>query len=303
MEAFKYQYRTNKTYQKYCQLLKKSPITVRQVSEIPFLPIEMFKEQDIMSGDWAPETTFRSSGTTGQKRSSHKVRDLSFYKELSQNIFEHQYGPVSGYKIMALLPSYQQAGDSSLVYMVDHFIQNAKKGSGFYLDEDQRLIKELTEDPESKKILIGVSYALLDLVDRYDVEAGNTIIMETGGMKGRRKELVKEELHSILQKEFEVESIHSEYGMTELLSQSYSKGKGLFSAPPSMQILIRDINDPFDYLPEQKTGGVNIVDLGNIDSCCFVETKDLGKIEVDNKIRLLGRFDHSDIRGCNLLLA
>jgi phenylacetate-coenzyme A ligase PaaK-like adenylate-forming protein len=302
LEAFDYQYKTNKVYQKYCDLLKKRPENVRSLEQIPFIPIEFFKEHQITCGTWKEETIFQSSGTTLQKRSKHYIRNLDFYREHSRNIFRQYYGDPAEYQFLALLPSYQEAGDSSLVYMVDYFISLGKSGSGYFLNQDKLLIEHLA-DEKHKKILIGVSYALLDLIEKFDIHSSSTIIMETGGMKGRRKEMIKEELHKELANGFGVSKIHSEYGMTELLSQAYSSGNGVFQTPNCMKILIRDINDPFQYLPNGRTGGVNVVDLGNIDSCCFVETKDLGKIDRNDEIRLLGRFDNSDIRGCNLLLA
>lgn len=305
LQVFKFQYRENLVYRRFCDLLKISPEKVKRLREIPFLPIEFFKSQKVMTGNTAPAITFTSSGTTGSNTSKHFVRDISLYEKSFLTAFNHFYGPPDDYIILALLPSYLEREGSSLVYMVDHLIKRSKHPeSGFYLDDLNTLKEKLIElDALGKKILlIGVSFALLDLIEDYQFNLENTIIMETGGMKGRRKEIIREELHSILKKGFGVESIHSEYGMTELLSQAYSHGSGLFECPPWMKILIRDPEDALTYLPSGKTGGINVIDLANLSSCSFIATQDLGKQTDNSTIEIMGRFDNSDIRGCNLMV-
>lgn len=295
LAAFDFQYNTNSVYRSYCQYLKKTPQSIRNIGEIPFLPIAFFKSHTIKSGSWKEEKIFKSSGTTATGRSQHYIQDLEYYHQLAKRSFERHVGPITDYRIIALLPSYREQGDSSLISMVDYFLKYAKKGSGYFLSQD---ISEALQSDE-RKLLIGVSYALLDLAEK-DINTRNCLVMETGGMKGRRKELTREELHSKLRKGLKVDQVWSEYGMTELLSQAYGKD-GNFSFPSWAKCLIRDINDPFTFLEKNKTGGINIIDLANIDSCCFIETKDLGKAS-KNGFHVLGRFDNSDIRGCNLLI-
>ncbi|MBC7892305.1 MAG: acyl transferase, partial [Sphingobacteriaceae bacterium] len=291
----------------------RDPARVTHYSQVPFLPIEFFKTQRVLSGTPAVALSFESSGTTGQLPSRHFVADPLFYETLSQRLFEQCYGSLRGYTILALLPSYLERGTSSLVHMVRHFIeQSGTPESGFFLnntaDLRQQLLKIRDQKPESRILLIGVTFALLDLADSGDDwsflgELPRLVVMETGGMKGRRRELLREEVHYILTQAFGVARIHSEYGMTELLSQAYSAGEGIFEVPPSMRILLRDVNDPFAPLPPGgRSGGINIVDLGNVDSCAFVETKDLGDHINENGFRVLGRFDNSDVRGCNLMV-
>ncbi|GAA4313329.1 acyltransferase [Pontixanthobacter gangjinensis] len=304
LEVFKFQYENNTHYKQFCQLLQRNPDNVTQLTEIPFMPIEFFKTKELVSKNHPPQITFTSSGTTGSKTSKHHVTDLRLYEESFLKAFQKFYGDASNYIFLALLPSYLERTGSSLIYMVDALIKmSGDKNSGFYLDNLEELSGKLKSlDKGNKKVfLIGVSFALLDLVENKRFKLENTIVMETGGMKGRRKEMIREELHEILKTGFGVEYIHSEYGMTELLSQAYSKGQGVFECPPWMQILIRDPEDALSWQQEGKTGGINVIDLANINSCSFIATQDLGR-KKNNKIEILGRFDNSDIRGCNLLL-
>jgi len=305
LNVFKHQYHNNPTYHQFCSYLKKSDENVTQVSEIPFLPISFFKSKDIISGEKKPEAIFTSSGTTGSETSKHFVNRISLYEQSFRKAFEIFYGKVQDYCVLALLPSYLEREGSSLIYMVDDMIKESKhEDSGFYLNNIESLHQKLLElDASGQKILlIGVSFALLDMVENHPIQLKNTIIMETGGMKGRRKELIREELHDILKTGFGVPVIHSEYGMTELLSQGYSKGNGIFETPPWMKILIRDTEDPLTYQDHKKTGGINVIDLANIDSCAFIATQDLGKTYDNSTFEVLGRFDNSDVRGCNLMV-
>ncbi len=304
-QIFQYQVDNNKIYAKYLNYLKVDPKSIRQLSQIPFLPIEFFKSQKIVSSNQLIEQVFLSSGTTGSIQSKHYVSDLNMYKNSFTKGFEYFYGKIENYTILALLPNYLERKGSSLIYMVDELIKKSNSSeSGFYLDNLEKLSQKLIElDRNNKKVLlIGVSYALLNLIEYQKFHLKNTIIMETGGMKGKRKEMIREELHQILCDGFEVEEIHSEYGMTELLSQAYSRGKGIFETPSWMKIFIRDTEDALTILPHNKTGGLNIIDLANINSCSFIATQDLGKTFEDGKFEILGRFDHSDIRGCNLMV-
>ncbi|MBU2947850.1 acyl transferase [Zobellia uliginosa] len=305
LNVFKHQYHNNPTYHQFCSYLKKSDENVTQVSEIPFLPISFFKSKDIISGEKKPEAIFTSSGTTGSETSKHFVNRISLYEHSFRKAFEIFYGKVQDYCVLALLPSYLEREGSSLIYMVDDMIKESKhEDSGFYLNNIESLHQKLLElDASGQKILlIGVSFALLDMVENHPIQLKNTIIMETGGMKGRRKELIRDELHDILKTGFGVPVIHSEYGMTELLSQGYSKGNGIFETPPWMKILIRDTEDPLTYQDHKKTGGINVIDLANIDSCAFIATQDLGKTYDNSTFEVLGRFDNSDVRGCNLMV-
>ncbi len=295
LAAFEYQYQSCDLYHQYCNYLQRNPKNVKQLTDIPFIPIEFFKNHAIKSGSWQETKIFKSSGTTKTGRSQHYIKDLGHYHHMAKLNFENLFGPLSNYQLIAILPSYQEQGDSSLISMVDYFMEFCLPNSGYYINEDlDQLIQSSTN-----KILIGVSYALLDCaINSY--QASNSIIMETGGMKGRRKEMTRDELHQVLKRGFGVNEIWSEYGMTELQSQAYGRS-GEFGFPNWAKCLIRDINDPFSYLSDGKTGGINIIDLANIDSCCFIETKDLGRI-LGNKFEVLGRFDNSDIRGCNLMI-
>lgn len=295
LEVFFYQYHNNKVYKKFCDSLRKDISQIKTIFEIPFLPIDFFKNHAIKSGDWSEEKIFKSSGTTSTSRSKHYIQDVDFYLKNASEIFERQFSPISEYQIIALLPSYQEQGDSSLICMVDHFMHLSRHKCHYALESD---LKELLES-DKKKILIGVSYALLD-ISAQGINPKNTLLIETGGMKGRKQEIVRSELHAILSKGLNQQTIWSEYGMTELLSQAYG-ANGHFEFPSWAKVLIRDLNDPFHYVEDGKTGGINIIDLANIDTCSFIETKDLGKSS-QQYFEVLGRFDNSDIRGCNLMI-
>ena len=303
LELFDYQIDNNPIYASYALLILKGKIPAN-IYEIPFLPIKFFKQEQIICQGKGVEEVFLSSGTTGEQ-SKHLVADLSLYKKSYLNTFQQFYGDINNYCILALLPNYQEREGSSLIYMVDDLITKSKHPKrGFYLGnlaELSNTIKEL-EKKGQKTILFGVTYALLDLAAQHPQHLKHTIIMETGGMKGKRKELLKEEIHQLLQEAFLTENIHSEYGMTELLSQSYSKGRNIFKSPPWMKILIRDVNDPLSIIENNKTGGINVIDLANIYSCPFIATQDLGKTYDNDSFSVLGRFDNSDVRGCNLLV-
>lgn len=304
LEVFNFQYKNVKVYRQFCDMLKINPKQVTEVSEIPFLPIQFFKSHLIIAEGYNKETIFTSSGTTGSITSKHYVASTKLYEESFNKAFQNQYGNPTDYTILALLPSYLEREGSSLIYMVDSLIKQSENiNSGFYLHEMDALIEKLTflEAEGKKTLLLGVSYALLDLIETQSFQLKNTIVMETGGMKGRRKEMIKEELHAVLQQGFGVSEIHSEYGMTELLSQAYSTGKGIFTYPPWMKILTRDTEDPFTYV-DGKNGGINVIDLANLYSCSFIATQDLGKLYKNNTFEILGRFDDSDIRGCNLMM-
>ena len=304
LQVFAFQFQNNPVYKRYCEYLQKAPENVHQVMDIPFLPIEFFKSHKVISSNKVPQAVFESSGTTSENTSKHFVTDLEVYQQSFLKGFTNFYGPVEDYCILALLPSYLEREGSSLIYMVNNLIQQSKHSdSGFYLnnlnDLNQKLIQ--LQDKGIKCLLVGVSFALLDLAEQFPMDLSHTIVMETGGMKGRRRELIREELHSILKTAFHVPKIHSEYGMTELLSQAYSKGDGLFQCPPWMKIIIRDTEDPLGIQPYGKTGGINVIDLANVNSCSFIATQDLGKVHPTGTFEVLGRFDNSDIRGCNLL--
>lgn len=306
LQMFRFQYEHNEVYHRFCSLLGRTPANVVSLTDIPFLPIEFFKTEKIYCADTPPEITFTSSGTTGTQTSRHFVKELSIYTESYRKGFELFYGDIEKYAVLALLPSYLERTGSSLITMVDDLIKRSKNPfSGFYLNEYDLLAERLTSLDRSGQqvLLIGVSFALLDLVEKHSFSLKNTLVMETGGMKGRRKELVREELHATLCKGFGVEAIHSEYGMTELLSQAYSAGKGIYRCVPWMKVLVRDTNDALSYLPIGKTGGLNIIDLANKYSCSFIATQDLGKLHSDGSFEVLGRFDNSDIRGCNLMVS
>ncbi|OYU83592.1 MAG: acyl transferase [Flavobacterium sp. BFFFF2] len=305
LKAFRYQYAENKVYQEFCDLLGKTPANVDQLKDIPFLPISFFKTHQVISGPGNPTHLFTSSGTTGSQASSHLVLAIDWYESSFLQAFSLFYGNIEDYVVLALLPSYLEREGSSLIYMTERLIAESKQAeSGFYLFEHDELIETIQRlESEGRQILlIGVTYALLDLLEKGPFQWKNTLIMETGGMKGKRKEMVREELHDILKAGFGVSSIHSEYGMTELLSQAYSLGEGVFECPPWMQILIREPEDPFHYLPFDKQGGINVIDLANIHSCCFIATQDLGKMDQTGRFEVLGRFDHADLRGCNLMI-
>jgi len=304
LAVFKHQFDNNKVYRSYCDLLYKHPSDVKHVEEIPFLPIQFFKSHNIISNTQTPVISFSSSGTTGSVTSKHQVTDLSIYEDSYLKGFNVFYGNIEDYVVLALLPSYLEREGSSLVYMVDDLIQKSKHSeSGFYLNNLNGICEKLMalEQSGQKILLIGVSFALLDLIEKHQFKLKNTIVMETGGMKGRRKEIIRPELHQLLKEGFGISEVHSEYGMTELLSQGYSKGNGVFECPPWMRVITRDAEDPLTVQKVNKTGGINVIDLANINSCSFIATQDLGKVFENGSFEVLGRFDNSDIRGCNLM--
>tara|TARA_R110002033_G_scaffold54367_5_gene102869 strand:+ start:2077 stop:3057 length:981 start_codon:yes stop_codon:yes gene_type:complete len=304
LNVFKFQFDNNKVYRSFCDLLYKHPSDVKHISDIPFLPIQFFKSREVLSTTATIQKTFLSSGTTGSVTSKHLVSDLKLYEESYLKAFKHFYGNIEDYVVLALLPSYLERDGSSLIYMVNDLIEKSNRTeSGFYLNNIEELASTLKmlEANQQKTLLIGVSFALLDLVEAYQLNLKHTTIMETGGMKGRRKEIIRQELHQILQNGFKVNQIHSEYGMTELLSQAYSKGHGVFECPPWMKILTRDTEDALTIQQPNKTGCINVIDLANINSCSFIATQDLGKINENGEFEIIGRFDNSDIRGCNLM--
>ncbi len=305
LKIFRFQHENNAVYREFCDLLKTNPQDVKTLLKIPFLPIQFFKSHDVVSTTDAIQATFTSSGTTGTITSKHLVSDVSVYEESYRKGFCQFYGDIEDYVILALLPSYLEREGSSLIYMVEDLIQlTNNQDSGFYLNNHEELIDKLIalDQAGQNVILIGVTYALLDLIEKRTFTLQHTIIMETGGMKGKRKEMIREELHEQLCNGFGVKAIHSEYGMTELLSQAYSLGEGLFECPSWMQIHIRDTEDALTYIKDGKTGGINVIDLANINSCSFIATQDLGKKYPNTTFEVLGRFDNSDIRGCNLMV-
>ncbi len=305
LKVFKFQFHHNQVYHQFCSLLGKHPDHIKFIHEIPFLPIEFFKNKKVVVNPQKIDEIFTSSGTTGSQTSKHYINDIAVYQESYLSGFKHFYGAIEDYCVLALLPSYIERKGSSLISMVDDLIKKSRHpDSGFYLDEYDVLKDKLLklENGNSKILLLGVSFALLDFIEAHPLKLHQTIIMETGGMKGRRKELIRSELHTTLKEGFGVSKIHSEYGMTELLSQAYSKGNGVFKTPPWMKIFIRDTEDPLTLKTNQKTGGINVIDLANINSCSFIATQDLGKNYGDTGFEILGRFDHSDVRGCNLMV-
>jgi phenylacetate-coenzyme A ligase PaaK-like adenylate-forming protein len=305
LKVFRFQYENNQVYREFCEFLNVEKRNVKSLQQIPFLPIQFFKSHDVLSSTETIKETFTSSGTTGMITSKHLITDVTLYEESYQNAFSEFYGNIEDYAVLALLPSYLERSGSSLIYMVKDLIElSNNENSGFYLHNYNELISKLIELDNSGQnvILIGVTYALLDLIEKQKFQLKNTIIMETGGMKGKRKEIIREELHEILCNGFGVSAIHSEYGMTELLSQAYSLGNGIFECPNWMNILIRDTEDALAYIETGKTGGINVIDLANINSCSFIATQDLGKKYSNNSFEVLGRFDNSDIRGCNLMV-
>jgi phenylacetate-coenzyme A ligase PaaK-like adenylate-forming protein len=307
LSVFRYQATENAVYRQWLTYLGVEASRIQSPAEIPFLPISFFKRMPICCGEPAADTlVFTSSSTTGQIPSSHYVKNPNLYERSYMQGFEKFYGPAEDMVILALLPNYLQRQGSSLVYMVSDLIKRSRHAeSGFYLDDLEALKHKLIslKQQDKKVLLIGVTYALLDLAEMDISLNDHFMVMETGGMKGRREEMVKEALHEHLKKAFQVNNVHSEYGMTELLSQAYSKGDGLFEAPPWMRFVIREIDDPLQVQKPGKTGGINVIDLANIHSCSFIATQDLGKLTEKNHLQLMGRFDHSDIRGCNLMVA
>ncbi len=300
IQLFNYQLRNNLVYKTYCAHLKINAKTIDHYSKIPFLPISFFKTHQVVCFNENPAITFSSSGTTGMVTSKHHVKDPLLYENSFIKGFELNYGSIKDYLVLGLLPSYLEREGSSLVYMVDQFIEMSNHSdSGFFLDEYEELDTIIKKNKGKKILLIGVTYALLDFGEKFSPDLSECIIMETGGMKGKRKEMIKDELHAVLRSHFSAPIIHSEYGMTELLSQAYSEGLQ-FKCPPWMKILTRSHSDPFE-LVENKTGGINIIDLANIHSCAFIATQDLGRVN-NETFQVVGRFDNSDIRGCNLLV-
>ncbi len=305
LDVFLYQAQYNKIYSEFIKGLGIQQEKIKNVSEIPFLPVEFFKTHKILAGDENFERIFTSSGTTGEQSSKHFVKELQLYEDVFTNIFTQFYGDPSAYTILALLPSYLEREGSSLIYLMENLISKAHQPeSGFYLYEHQKLFTLLSNLKQQKRktLLFGVTYALLDFVSSFQIDFPELIVMETGGMKGKRREMVREEVHELLCTGFGVNIIHSEYGMTELLSQAYSKGNGIFRTPQWMKIIIRDPYDPLQPLENNLSGGINIIDLANLDSCAFIATQDLGKIYPDGSFEVLGRFDFSDVRGCNLIV-
>ncbi|MDR0659580.1 MAG: acyltransferase [Prevotellaceae bacterium] len=305
LDIFRYQAERCEFYRAYLKNLGVNPLEIKAIENIPFLPIRFFKERKVYSAAKPEEVTFTSSSTTGTGESKHFVSDISIYEESFRRGFQQFYGEPNRHTILALLPSYLERNGSSLIYMVEDLIkQSGKSDSGFFLYNHGELFDRLNRLKKAGEscVLIGVSFALLDFAEHYPINFPELIVMETGGMKGHRKEMVREELHGVLCKGFGVENIHSEYGMTECLSQAYSKGRGLYRCPPWMKVMVRDIYAPFNYVQYGVTGGVNIIDLANIYSCSFIETQDLGKANEDGFFEILGRFDNSDIRGCNLMV-
>jgi phenylacetate-coenzyme A ligase PaaK-like adenylate-forming protein len=303
--VFKYQAINNTVYHEYIKLLGINPDSVKSSFDIPFLPVTFFRNHKVTSGTGSVEAIFESSGTTGMETSRHYISDISLYEESFVNVFRYFYGEPSDYIFAALLPSYSERKGSSLVYMMTKLIERSTDPrGGFYKNNPEKLIRALTriKTDNKKAILLGVSFALLDLAEKYSPDLSGIIVMETGGMKGKRKEVTRQEVHAVLKSGFNLKSIHSEYGMTELLSQAYSSGEGVFYCPPWMKEIIRDPQDPLTVINQAgKTGGINVIDLANFNSCSFIATSDIGKMNSDGGFEVLGRFDNSDIRGCSLL--
>lgn len=303
LRLFRFQAEHNPIYRQYLAYIGVVPDQISDIPAIPFLPISLFKYREVRTGEWRPEVTFTSSGTTGMSVSRHAIPSRQHYWRHSQRIFESCYGPLSDYHVLCLLPSYLERTGSSLVAMADHFIrESGSPESGFFLHDLERLAKKLEMLRGSRKVLLlGVTFALLDLAEDYPADLRHCVVMETGGMKGRRPELTREELHGILKAAFGVNAIHSEYGMTELLSQAYSPGEGIFQCPASMRVVLKEVNDPFSA-KNLTSGLINVVDLANTHSCAFIETQDLGRWREGGHFEVLGRMDASDARGCNLLV-
>lgn len=304
VQLFHFQIQNNPVYRAYAEQITDIP-SVKSFDAIPFMPISFFKSHDVRTGKWEPETMFSSSGTTGQQTSSHPLRSLSFYREHALRSFEYFFGPVEQYQFFALLPSYLERTGSSLVAMMEYFVEKSRSGSSaFYLHDYDRLVSDLkfTRMEGRKPVVWGVTFALLDLAERYQLDLGTCLVFETGGMKGRRKEITRAALHKTLRGNFGVDRVYSEYGMTELLSQAYTRGKNTFFCPPWMKIVARDITDPMEKGLLNATGGINVVDFANVDSVSFIETEDIGKVYDDGSFEILGRLDNSEVRGCNLLV-
>nr|MBC7612711.1 acyl transferase [Pseudopedobacter sp.] len=305
LDVFKLQFNTVLVYHDFVSALNSNPDKITNYKDIPFLPVEFFKSHKVIEDHAFADVVFSSSGTTGTQTSKHYVQDVQIYEDSYLNGFEHFYGDVKDICILALLPSYLERDGSSLIYMVEDLIKKSgHPESGFFLHNHSDLFETLAilKAKSQKTLLIGVTYALLDFIEKHPIHFPDLLVMETGGMKGKRKEMVREELHQTLCTGFGVNKIHSEYGMTELLSQAYSKGDGIFECSPWMKMIIRDTNDPLSIIENGKTGGINVIDLANVHSCSFIATQDLGKTYPDGTFEVLGRFDNSDIRGCNLMV-
>ncbi len=305
LQLFRFQARENEVYSNFLKALHIEAKNIISVAEIPFLPIQFFKNHAIKTGSWQEETVFTSSGTTGLHTSRHPVGSLQGYYLHAQQTFEKEFGSLKGFHLLALLPSYLERENSSLVAMIDHFIkQTYSPYSGFYLHNQQQLVEDVAKlKVSSRKIIVwGVPYALLEIAEKYTPDWSTCLVFETGGMKGKRKEITRDELHDLLKKAFQLNDIYSEYGMTELLSQAYTLGGNLFRPPPSMKIIVRDITDPMKKGLISESGGINVIDLANVRSIAFIETEDLGKVHKNGFFEILGRADNSDIRGCNLLV-
>lgn len=306
LAIFRFQAENNAVYASWISSLGIDWRKVKAVEEIPFLPVAFFKSQVIKSGDWPHKTVFRSSTTTGAMPSVHYVNDLPFYLQHARRCFEYFFGSVTDFHFFALLPSYLERGDSSLVAMIDFFIRESGSAySNFYKDNLEKLLEDIDQarrDGKRKIILWGVTYALLDLVEKHGPDLSDCLIFETGGMKGRRRELTRSELHEVLKKGLRVDKIYSEYGMTELFSQAYTKGQSAFFCPPWMRVFIREVGDPFGRLGSNKTGGINVIDLANFSTISFIETEDAGRVLGEGGFEVLGRLDNTDIRGCNLMV-
>lgn len=306
LELFRYQAKECSIYKDYIQLLKIAPDSVNSIEKIPFLPIEFFKSHEVKSGEFSAESVFTSSGTTGQTVSKHHVKDLALYEQSFTKTFHLFYGNEKDMVILALLPSYLERTGSSLIYMCESLIKSgANPLSGFYLNEHSQLLSVLQKCKAEKRktLLIGVTFGLLDFAENIHESFPDLVVMETGGMKGRREEWVRAQVHQYLVEHLGVEKIHSEYGMTELLSQAYSDGDGLFVCPPWMKVLRREVTDPFEINSNSGGGAINIIDLTNFDSCAFIATQDLGKLHSGGKFEILGRYDHAEVRGCNLMVS
>jgi len=309
LEIFFLQAENNEVYKKYLESLNVIPETIDSIEKIPFLPILFFKTHQVTTSNFQPETVFESSGTTGQNTSRHHVKSLALYQKSFMKAFNLFYGNPENWCILGLLPGYLERENSSLIVMVNELIKKSKtKYSGFYLHDHEKLYKAIIHNEiiNQPTLLIGVTYALLDFAEKYSMKLEKTVMMETGGMKGKREEMTRPEVHDILKNKFSLKQVHSEYGMTELLSQSYSKGDGFFRSAPWMKVLLREYNDPFSIISTSPTekpvnGLINIIDLSNLHSCCFIATDDVGKIYKNNTFEVLGRRDMSDLRGCSLL--
>jgi hypothetical protein len=305
LRLFEYQYFNNIIYRQYCDLLHCNPAHVKTLEELPFLPISFFKTHKVVTGTFEPHTVFFSSGTTSMQASKHYIKDLALYERSFTESFRHFYGAVEDYTFLALLPNYQENPHSSLIYMIDKLMQLSDSPyNGYFLDNHQQLFDRLQflKTTDRKVIFFGVSYALLNFAEHYQLQFPELIIFETGGMKGRRKEMVKEELHAILTAVFGVSKIHSEYGMCELLSQAYSSGDNIFYTPPRMKLLLRDERNPLLHSLTLTAGLLNVIDLANAHSCAFIATDDLGRRHLDGGMEILGRMDSAEVRGCNLLI-